>query len=158
MSHLLPFLLANFTLTFLVIGLVFSAVAMARGVSAPEALLKWFVFWSIGISYLYNGVFHIFFGELAARFIGWANSPFQVEVGTASLGFGLVGLIAAFRGPELRFAAILGPSVFLWGAAAGHIVQMVTAHNFSPGNAGIIFWTDVTLPILGFLMLKLRYL
>ena len=157
MSHLLPFLLANFTLTFLVVGLVVSAVAIARGVPAPEALLKWFVFWSMGVAFLYNGVFHIFFGEMAARFIGWADSPFQLEVGTASLGFAAVGLAAAFRGPELRFAAVLGPSVFLWGAAAGHVWQMVTAGNFAPGNAGVIFWTDVVLPVIGFALLRLRY-
>ena len=77
------FILGNFTLTFLVIGLVFSAVAIAlahKPVTAPvvvEKLFKWFLFFSIGASYLYNAVMHTVFAEMSAGFIGWANSPFQ---------------------------------------------------------------------------------
>jgi hypothetical protein len=32
---------------------------------------------------------------------------------------------------------------------------MVTAHNFAPGNAGIIFWTDILIPAFGFALLWL---
>jgi len=50
---------------------------------------------------------HVFFGDMAARFIGWANSPFQAEVGFASLGFSVVGFLA-FRGDiGLRKAAVM---------------------------------------------------
>ena len=35
--------------------------------------------------------------------------PFQFEVGTASLGFAAVGLLAAFRSYDMRLAAVLGP-------------------------------------------------
>jgi hypothetical protein len=122
-----------------------------------EALFKWFLFFSIGVSFIYNGVFHVFFGDMAAKLIGWPNSPFQPEVGFASLGFGLIGLIAPWRSFDMRFAAIAGPTVFLWGAAAGHIYQMVTAHDFAPGNAGIIFWTDIILPIIGLTLLALQH-
>jgi hypothetical protein len=158
---LVPYLLSNFTLTFLVIGLLFSAAAVARApkpVSQPvmiEKLLSWFVFWTVGIAYLYNFVFHVFFGEMAARFIGWSDSPFQLEVGTASLGFAAVGFLAAFRSFDLRLAAIVGPGIFCLGAAVGHIHQMITAHNFAPGNAGVIFWMDILLPLLGVVLLWL---
>jgi hypothetical protein len=118
-----------------------------------EELLAWFLFFSIGVSFLYNGVFHVFFGDLAARFIGWAQSPFQAEVGYASFGFAAIGFLA-FRGDrEVRLAAIVGPALFLWGAAVGHVIEMVRAHNFAPGNAGVIFWTDILLPICGFALL-----
>ena len=89
---------------------------------------------------------------MAARFIGWADSPFQAEVGFASLGFALVGFLAFRGGREVRLAAVLGPAAFLWGAAGGHIYQMVTQHNFAPGNAGIIFWTDILIPLIGFVL------
>ena len=121
-----------------------------------EALFKWFLFFSIGVSYLYNAVMHTVFAEMAAGFIGWANSPFQYEVGFASLGFAAVGFLAAFRSFDMRLAAILGPALFLWGAAGGHIYQMIAAHNFAPGNAGIIFWSDVLIPIIGFALLWLQ--
>jgi hypothetical protein len=52
-----------------------------------------------------------------------------------------------------RLAAIIGPSVFTLGAAVGHVDQMVTAHNFAPGNAGIIFWSDIGIPLFGFALL-----
>lgn len=156
---IITFVLSNFTLTFLVIGLIFSVVAIARAPKpvsravAVEKLLAWYVFFAIGASYLYNFVMHVFFGKMAAAFIGWADSPFQFEVGTASLGFAVVAFIAAFGSFDLRLAAVLGPSIFTLGAAVGHIRQMVEAHNFAPGNAGVIFWTDILIPLFGFILL-----
>lgn len=121
-----------------------------------ENLLAWYVFFSIGIDNFYNFVVHVFFGKMSAGFIGWADSPFQFDVGTASLGYAAVGLLAAFRSFDLRLAAVLGPSIFTLRAAAGHINQMITAHNFAPGNAGIIFWTDIFIPRFGFALLWLQ--
>ncbi|MBX9710002.1 MAG: hypothetical protein K2X60_03130 [Xanthobacteraceae bacterium] len=159
----ITFFLSNYSFTFFLIGLLVSLIAIMRsqcGVTRAlvvEKLLAWYVFFSIGIDNLYNFVMHVFFGEMSARFIGWADSPFQLEVGVASLGFAVVGFLAAFRSFDLRLAAIIGPSVFTLGAAVGHIQQMITAHNFAPGNAGLIFWTDILIPIFGFVLLGLQH-
>jgi len=156
------FALANYSLTFLAIGLLFSFAAIARADKpagmplVAEKLLAWHVFWAIGVGYLYNFVMHGFFGKMSAAFIGWADSPFQFEVATASLGFAAVGFLAAFRSFDLRLAAIVGPGLFMLGAAAGHVYQMVTAHNFAPGNAGVIFYTDIIIPVFGLLLLWLK--
>lgn len=161
MAAIIRFVLSNFTLTFFALGLVAAAIGRARlprprGRGAlVEQLLAWFLFFSIGASFLYNFVMHVFFGATAARFIGWADSPFQAEVGYASLGFAAVGFLAFRGGREVRLAAILGPALFLWGAAIGHVLDMVRAHNFAPGNAGAIFWTDMLLPVFGFVLLAL---
>jgi hypothetical protein len=158
----ITFALSNFPLTFLVIGFLVALAAIARapGPAGPalivEKLLAWHVFFAIGVTYFYNFVMHVFFGEMSARFIGWADSPFQFEVGTASLGFAVVGFIAAFRSFDLRLAAIVGPGLFCLGAAAGHAYQMVTAHNFAPGNAGVIFYTDILIPVIGLVLLWLQ--
>ena len=163
MADFIRFVLSNFTLTFLVVGFVFAAVSLAfkqkplQKKQIIEALFSYFLLFSIGISYLYNFVMHVFFAEMAAAFIGWANSPFQYEVGFASLGFGIVGLLAFRQGLAFRAATIIGPSFFLWGAAGGHVYQMLASHNFAPGNAGIIFWTDVLLPIIAFGLLYQQY-
>jgi hypothetical protein len=155
--------LSNYFLTFLVIGLLFSivAIALAKRPVEPsdviEKLLAWHVFWAIGVGYLYNFVMHSFFGKMSAAFIGWADSPFQFEVATASLGFAAVGFIAAFQSFDLRLAAIVSPSLFMLGAAAGHVYQMVTEHNFAPGNAGIIFYMDIIIPVFGLLLLWLQH-
>lgn len=155
--------LTNFTLTFLVLGLFVAAMAIVRtgsprsAATMVEKLLAWHIFFSVGLSNFYNFVMHAFFGEMTARFIGWADSPFQFEVAMASLGFAAVGFLAAFRGFEMRLAAILGPSIFTLGAAAGHVYQMIAARNFAPGNAGLIFWTDILIPAFGFLLLWLQH-
>lgn len=159
----ITFILSNFTLTFFVIGLVFSVAAITRApkpISAAmvvDKLLAWYVFFSIGVSYFYNFVVHVFFGQIAAAFIGWADSPFQLEVGVASLGFAVIGFLAAFGSFDLRLAAVIGFSIFTLGAAAGHVHQMIAAHNFAPGNAGVIFYTDFVVPPFGLLMLWLQH-
>jgi hypothetical protein len=159
----ITFILSNFTLTFLVIGLIFSGIAIARApkpVGAPvivEKLLSWYVFFSVGVCYLYNAIVHMFFGQMAAAFIGWADSPFQFEVGTASLGFAVVGFLAAFRSFDLRLGAVIPFSIFTLGAAAGHVREMITAGNFAPGNAGVIFYTDFVIPPFGLLLLWLQW-
>lgn len=163
MAVFIRFILSNFTLTFLVIGLFFAAFSLwrqPRPLTARvvvEKLFAWFLFFAIGVTFFYNFVMHVFFGDAAARFIGWQNSPFQAEVGMASLGFAVVGLLAFHGSFGLRVAAVVGPACFLLGAAAGHIYQMIVAHNFAPGNAGIIFYTDLGVPILGFILLGLQH-
>jgi hypothetical protein len=162
MRGFLTFVLGNFTLTFFVLGLIASAIALAFGREmrtfpvVVEALFSYFLLFSIAFSYFYNFVFHVFFGELAADFIGWADSPFQLEVGFASLGFALVGLLAFKGSRDMRIAAIVGPACFLWGAAGVHIHDMIVSRNFAPGNAGIIFYSDILVPIVGFIFLWLQ--
>lgn len=163
MNTLIPLLLENFTLNFLILGLLASGISLLRkprprsAAVIVEALFSYFLLFSIGFSFFYNFVMHSFFGETAARFIGWEQSPFQFEVGTASLGYAVVGFLA-FRGSlGMRAAAVIGPSMFLLGAAAGHVYQMKVAHNFAPGNVGIIFYTDLAIPIMGFVLLGLQY-
>ncbi len=162
-AAIIKFAFSNFSLTFLVIGLIFSFISLARKQKpwgkkiVVEALFSYFLLFTIGLSYLYNFVCHVFFAETAAAFIGWANSPFQLEVGFASLGFGVVGLIAFRSRLGFRAAAIIGPALFTWGAAGGHIYQMISAHNFAPGNAGVIFWTDIFLPVFGLILLYQQY-
>ncbi len=159
MEQVIRILLSNFTLTFLIVGAIAAAISIAsRGTGHwREAALAYYCLSAIGLTFLYNFVMHVFFGDVAAAYIGWANSPFQAEVGWASLGFAVIGFFAFHQDFELRLAAIVGPACFLWGAAIGHVYQMVTAHNFAPGNAGVIFWTDILVPLIGLVLLWLRY-
>jgi hypothetical protein len=162
MRDAIAFVLGNFTLTFFVLGLVAAAIALwhARpprtSAVIVEALFSYFLLFSIAIANFYNFLLHVFFGKTAAAFIGWQDSPFQAEVGFASLGFAVLGLLAFKGNFDLRLAAIVGPACFLWGAAGGHIYQMITAHNFAPGNAGVIFYSDILGPVVGFIFLWLQ--
>jgi hypothetical protein len=163
MAQLIRFLLENFTLTFLVIGLAASGISLLRTrrpwtpAAVIEALFSYFLLFSIALAFFYSFLLHVFFGEVTARFIGWPDSPFQTEVGFASLGFAVVGLLA-FRGSfDIRTAAVVGPACFLLGAAGTHVVEMVRSDNFAPGNAGVIFYTDLIVPLIGFALLWLQH-
>jgi len=159
-AAIITFILSNFTLSFFLLGLLVSAVKVlvGRQSNAADVFLGDYILYAVGLSFLYNFVMHVFFAAMCAKFIGWANSPFQYEVGYASLGFGVVAILAHRSTFHFRLAAILGPAFFLWGAAAGHIYQYVAFHNTAPGNVGLILWTDLFLPVAGFVLLAVVYL
>jgi hypothetical protein len=162
-SSLLIFLIANYFLTFLIIGLLAAVISLSNKPKpltinvVSEALFSYYLLFTIGINNLVNFVFHVFFGDTAAKFIGWENSPFQAEVGFASLGVGIAGVIAFKASLPFRFAALIPPSFFSLGAAGGHIYQMIVAKNFSPGNVGLVLPIDILMPIVGFVFLWLCY-
>ncbi len=159
LTESITFLLSHYFIVIPLVGLIAAGISLwhrNRGHDPAvvfEALLSFYCSCAIGLNYLCNFVMHVFFAKMAADFIGWPNSPFQYEVGFASLGFGVVGLLAFRRDFGLRLAAVTGPAFFLWGAAGGHLYQIIAHHNFSPGNAGAVFWTDLFLPAWGFVLL-----
>ena len=163
MKEVISFLLKNFSLTFLCLGLVVSAVSLLRRprpvskATVANKLLSDYILYAVGVMYLYNFVVHTVFAETSAAFIGWPNSPFQYEVGYASLGFGVAAIVAHGSNFAARLVAVLGPSLFLWGAAVGHIREILLTKNFSPGNAGVVLWTDLFLPVIGFALLYFYY-
>ncbi len=162
--HLFLFvLIGNYFFTLLIVGVVAALIALLtkpkplRINIVVEAFLSYYMLFTIGISNLINFVFHVFFGDTAAKFIGWENSPFQAEVGFASLGIGIAGVIAFTASLSFRFATLIPPAVFSLGAAGGHIYQMIAAQNFSPGNVGLVLPSDIIIPLIGFLFLWLSY-
>jgi uncharacterized membrane protein len=95
MAALIGFVLGEFEFEFFFLGLICAAISVMRGRGqAGERLLAYYALFSVGCLHLVNFVYHVFFGAMSARFIGWADSPFQTELGFASLGYALVGFIA----------------------------------------------------------------
>jgi hypothetical protein len=106
---------------------------------------------------VYVFLMHAFLPSISAEQIGWQTSPFQYEVAVANLGFGMLCILAFSASYGFRLASVIGISVWLWGDAIGHIRQMIVAKNFSPGNAGPWFWSDVLVPLLLiWLIIKLK--
>ena len=112
-----------------------------------DRLLRYLLVFPLGLLGLWAFVGHVFFPAQSAASIGWADSPFQFEVGVAGLGIGLASVYAAFKGFEARLAASLAAAAFLMGAGVLHVTDIVTAGNFAPGNAGPILITDLLTPI-----------
>lgn len=82
-----------------------------------------------------------------AASIGWATSPFQWEVGLANLAYGVLGVTASSFDRDYTLAAIISFSIYLLGAAAGHVPSMIRDHNFAPGKTGYVFWFDILAPV-----------
>src|SRR6185436_11847242 len=159
----LVFFVGNYFVTFFIIGLIAAGISLLnkpkplRISEVAEALLSYHLLFAIGINNLINFIFHVFLGDIAAKFIGWENSPFQAEVGFASLGVGIGGVLAYKASLPFRVATFIPPACFSLGAAGGHIYQMMAAHNFSPGNVGLVLPSDILIPIIGFGFLWLSY-
>jgi hypothetical protein len=72
----------------------------------------------------------------AAHYIGWEDSPFQLEGEPRVRRRRLLRRVRKLRPPPLGDRA---PASSCSARRAGHIYQMITAHNFAPGIAGVIF-------------------
>src|SRR3982750_2788479 len=159
LSGVLIFFAVNYFLTFLIIGLLAGVLSLINKPKplridvVAQALFSYYFLFTIGINHLVNFVAHVFFGDFSAEFIGWPQSPFQAEVGFASLGVGIAGVIAFKASLPFRFATLIPSSAFSWGAAGGHIYQAIAAHNFSPGNVGLVLPIDIIMPFIGFAFL-----
>jgi hypothetical protein len=55
--------------------------------------------------------------------------------------------------PQLRQAARGDPRPRLHLGGRRHINSMITEHNFARGNVGIIFWSDILIPLIGLVCL-----
>lgn len=162
MESLIKLTISNPSVSLFIFGVIASLVSIyfkkrSYKTIVIEIFVAYFFLFNIGIGYLYNFVLHVFFSEFTAKFIGWANSPFQLEVGFVSLGIGVTGIIAFKQNLSFRIAAFIPPALFGLGAAGGHIYQIFTTHNFAPGNAGSVLLTDIFIPIIGFVFLYLQW-
>jgi hypothetical protein len=110
--------------------------------------LKVGLMWLVGVNGIITGSGHMFMPAPIAASIGWPTSRFQWEVGLADLSYGVAGVMAPSFDRGFWLATIVVFSIFMLGAAVGHVRSMVAERNFAPGNAGYIFWYDIAAPTL----------
>lgn len=139
----------NLALVLLVAALFAGWLSGRRpGRSMAEELFRYMAVLSVGPGFLMAFLMHAFAPQLPARTLGWAVSPFQAEVAVANLSVAVLGFLSFRASRGFRLAMVVALCCWQWGAAAGHVNQMVKAGNFSSGNAGVWFWLDVLAPIL----------
>jgi len=117
-----------------------------------EKTIKIIAIYTIGLSGWFgimSGLFgHILYANEVASSIGWPlNSGFQMELGFASIGIGLVGFLSNWN-QAYWLPFILMKVIFGWGAGFTHILHMVQQNNFSPSNTGLIVYWDFLFPIV----------
>lgn len=155
----LHWLLSNFSLSMFIVSTIFILVnrVVTQGISTAEMTYRWTAFFALGFTSLYAFVMHAFFQKVAASSIGWQPSPFEFEVAMANLAIGTIAVLSFKASYGFRLATVIAATVLLWGAASGHIYQMVKFQNFSVGNAGSWFWMDVIIPlVLSSSLLKIK--
>lgn len=159
MEETIKYLLNNISVTTSLLFLIAFGIDILINSSQSwsERCFFWFLIFPVGLTCLYAGVFHIFYQDIAAGLIGWEPSPFEIEVGLANLSFAAMAILAAFYGFEARMILITGYSLFLWGAAIGHVRDMIVNNNYHSANAGPFFWTDILFPLVGIILLVMTY-
>lgn len=150
LNQIIPWALTNFGLVMamiavplIIIGMIVNA--FTKKSTGYELIYCWMSL-ALGATSLYAFAMHVFWPETAAATIGWQTSPFQFEVGIADLAFGILAIFAFAASYGFRLANAIGNLFWLWGDAAGHVIQMYTNNNFAVGNAGSWFWMDILFP------------
>ncbi|HEX7468292.1 MAG TPA: DUF6790 family protein [Methanobacterium sp.] len=109
-----------------------------------EIFLLTFLVLSVGIGSIWAFIGHAFISSQVAANIGWApGSPFQLEVAFANLSIGVLGILCYWIRGNFWTATVISSSIFLLGAAYGHIINMLQFANYAPGNAGAVLYTDI---------------
>jgi len=159
-NQILTALIGNYMITAFVIGVIIALIRVLnhRGQRTGEFIsgtfLNSFVFWAIGIAQTINFVMHSVFGDYAAESIGWAQSPFQLELAMSSLGIGVMAFILGRRAAPLigKVALVTAVAIFGFGAAAGHIYQMLVNHDYAANNTGLLLLSDIFINSVGLIL------
>jgi hypothetical protein len=123
-----------------------------RNKNRNETVIEIIVIYTFGLSgwfSIMSGLMgHIIYADQVATSIGWpVNSGFQMELGFASIGIGLVGFLS-FWNKAYWLPFIIMKFIFGWGAGYTHILHMLQHGNFSPSNTGIVVYWDFLFPLV----------
>ena len=145
-----------------IIGIVVTILGVAINLilaqpTTTSGLAEISLVWLLGVFYgmftLVSGLQHLLRSEKIAEYIGWTSNGFQKELGWASVGLGIAGMLSVlFRGTYFIAPAIVG-AIFYFGAALVHAQDMRATRNFNPGNAGPVFYVDILVPLTTIVML-----
>jgi uncharacterized membrane protein YphA (DoxX/SURF4 family) len=142
-----------------IVGFLIQA-AVSRKPRTGERLIDLLLRWSFGVAlgafFVFGFSGHIFQARQVAEQIGFpAGNPFQWELGWASLALGVISLIGIWR-RDFWWPSAIAAAIFCWGAAWGHVYQMVVNGNHHPNNSGPILYTDVLVPLAILVLLGIR--
>lgn len=145
MKNAVTFIFTHFTLVMLGLSVL---IAFAKSGNFFNRLTHAMLFFAVGLSGLWGFIGHAFFPISTSAFIGWVSSPFEFEVAIANLALGVMGIFSVICSSGYKKATATYCLIFGFGAAFGHIREIIISHNFHPGNSGAILYTDIAIPII----------
>ena len=124
------------------------------GIDKAGIFLLYLIIMCIGVEGIFAFLAHTLKPDFIAEQIGWpTGSPFQFEIAVANLSYGVLGFLCILIKGRFWMAVVIGNSIFLWGAAYGHFVQMLKGDR-SPYNSGIFLYTgDIIIPLIIFILM-----
>ena len=146
-SGLNIYLQVFFTLLSIIVHLI-----LQRGKERTESVLELVTIYTIGLAGWFSissGLLgHIIFADEVAQTIGWPlQSGFQMELGFAAIGIGLIGFLG-FWNRSFWLPFIIAKTTFMWGAGITHLLHLINHDNLSPSNTGVVVYWDFLLPIV----------
>lgn len=135
----------------LVLAWVFALIGITAPGAVPDdttsdSIMRWLLFLPAGCMYIASGVMHTVFAKKTAANIGWQTNGFQYEIGFASFGMGIAGIIAGASVSAAWLPVAVAGSIFLILAGLNHVRLMVKEGNVKAGNTVILLY-DFGLPI-----------
>jgi Family of unknown function (DUF6790) len=119
-----------------------------------EVLLLYLLVIGVGATGIFAFMGHAFRAEQVAEQIGFPpDNPFQLEVAVANLSYGVLGILCMWLRGGFWTATAIGNAIYLWGAAWGHVHELVEHDNHSAYNSGAILYTDIFVPLAILLLL-----
>lgn len=110
------------------------------------ALLYQLVF-NIGLLGFFSFLGLTFLPEVSADYLNWSTCHFQQELANVNLGYGVLGILSIWLRGNFWTAIVIGSSIWLFGDGVHHLLDAILHHNLSEGNLGILFYTDLLIPI-----------
>jgi hypothetical protein len=161
-AHVIAAIIGNYLTSVFVLGLIIAGIRVGRvgrlgrprtAADVSATFLSTYLLYAIGIGQILNFVMHSFFGDYAAKTIGWAQSPFQLELAFASLGLGVAAILVHGKRTDLtgKLGVVLMSAIFGYGAAGGHIYQLLVHHDHAVNNGGLLLIMDVVISTVGLL-------
>lgn len=113
-----------------------------------ELLLLYQLVFNIGFLGFLSFIGLTFLPEVAANHLGWSPCHFQQELANVNLGYGVLGIMCIWFRENFWTATIIGASIWLFGDGIHHFFDAFYNHNLAPGNLGILFYTDLIIPVV----------
>lgn len=151
--------MVNVVMLLLSLALPLIHLAVTKGPRTRPNVLRIFLVYAFvfdvgAVGFLFGFVPHVFFADQAAGLIGWPKgSMFQFEVGLHDGAWGILGFLCVFFGGGFWLATALGWSFFMFGAAWGHVREIVEHGNYAPYN----FFPAITDTLIPLYLLGLLY-